>query len=104
MKIGGAAFAAILVVCAGLGGPAAASDQKISAHAMDWNNPAQVSALYDKLSRAAEKMCASSGAERRAVSRCMEQTIAAAVQESGRPELLAFHLARAAPRQLPSTS
>lgn len=96
MKNGVPAFAAILVAFALPIASASAMERKVPARAIDWSNPAEVSAIYTKLLRASETVCASSGAPRREIMRCMDLTLSAAIEESGRAQLRALHRSRAA--------
>lgn len=97
MKYGVPAFAAILVAVAGQIGPSMAMDRKISTRAVDWSNRAQVVAVYEKLARAAEGMCASTNAPHEEIMECAQQTLTAAIEESGKQELMAFHEAKGSP-------
>ncbi len=94
MKYGVSAFAVILAGVLGTSSPCLAKDQKIVVRAMDWDDPAQVSALYQKLDRTARAMCSSTGAPRREMLRCVEQALEDAIAESGHPQLAALHGAR----------
>lgn len=102
MKNGVSVFAVILACALGASSLCLAKDQKISVRAMDWNDPAQVSALYQKLDRTARAMCSSTGAPRREMLRCVEQTLQQAIAENGHPQLAALHEARrpASPQSL----